>query len=139
MSMEASRFRLGLFFTLGTVLFVAMMIWLTGWFRNPDTRPYVCYFSESVQGLETGSSVRYRGVPVGTVERIAVAPDGRLVEISELRDHPFMVGSQFHPEFKSRPNGPHPLFRDLIGAAKRRAQEGQRISLPAARPVEMEG
>ncbi|NLP05705.1 MCE family protein [Candidatus Fermentibacteria bacterium] len=81
MSLEASRFRLGLFFTLGTVLFVAMMVWLTGWFRNPDTRPYVCYFSESVQGLETGSSVRYRGVPVGTVERIAVAPDGRLVEV----------------------------------------------------------
>ena len=47
----------------------------------------------------------------------ATQPDGRLVEISELRDHPFMVGSQFHPEFKSRPNRPHPLFRAFIGAA----------------------
>ena len=46
-----------------------------------------------------------------------LSPDGRLVEIAELADHPFMVGSQFHPEFKSRPNRPHPLFRDFIGAA----------------------
>jgi CTP synthase len=48
-----------------------------------------------------------------------VSPDGQLVEISELSDHPFMVGSQFHPEFLSRPNRPHPLFRALIRAAVR--------------------
>lgn len=46
-----------------------------------------------------------------------VSPDNRLVEITELADHPFMVGSQFHPEFKSRPNKPHPLFRDFVAAA----------------------
>ena len=46
-----------------------------------------------------------------------VSPDGRLVEIIELRDHPWFVASQFHPEFKSRPNRPHPLFRDFIKAA----------------------
>lgn len=46
-----------------------------------------------------------------------ISPDGRLVEIAELRDHPFMVGSQFHPEFKSRPNRPHPLFTAFITAA----------------------
>jgi CTP synthase len=45
------------------------------------------------------------------------SPDGRLVEIVELADHPFMVGSQFHPEFKSRPNKPHPLFLSFIQAA----------------------
>ncbi|RLT38195.1 MAG: CTP synthase [Chloroflexi bacterium] len=43
--------------------------------------------------------------------------DSGLVEICELRDHPFMVGAQFHPEFTSRPNQPNPLFRDFIGAA----------------------
>jgi len=48
------------------------------------------------------------------------SPDGSLVEIGELRDHPFMIGSQFHPEFKSRPNNPHPLFREFIGEAARR-------------------
>lgn len=45
------------------------------------------------------------------------SPDGRLVEIAEIKDHPFMVGSQFHPEFKSRPNRPHPLFHAFIAAS----------------------
>ncbi|HKZ83450.1 MAG TPA: CTP synthase [Anaerolineae bacterium] len=49
-----------------------------------------------------------------------LSPDGRLVEIVELADHPFMVGSQFHPEFKSRPNRPHPLFRAFVEAAAAR-------------------
>ena len=49
-----------------------------------------------------------------------LSPDGLLVEIGELRDHPWMVGSQFHPEFKSRPNTPHPLFRDFVSAALKR-------------------
>jgi CTP synthase len=46
------------------------------------------------------------------------SPDGRLVEIGELSDHPWMLGTQFHPELKSRPNRPHPLFRDFIGAVR---------------------
>ena len=45
------------------------------------------------------------------------SPEGRLVETVELSDHPFYVGVQFHPEFKSRPNEPHPLFCGFIGAA----------------------
>jgi CTP synthase len=45
------------------------------------------------------------------------SPDGYLAEIAEVNDHPFMVGSQFHPEFLSRPNRPHPLFHDFIKAA----------------------
>ena len=44
------------------------------------------------------------------------SPDGYLVEIGEIKDHPFMVGSQFHPEFLSRPNRPHPLFNEFIKA-----------------------
>src|ERR671915_500756 len=44
------------------------------------------------------------------------SPDDRLVEIAELRDHPFFIGSQFHPEFKSRPVRPHPLFKGFAGA-----------------------
>jgi CTP synthase len=46
-----------------------------------------------------------------------LSPDGSLVEIVELRDHPWFVGCQFHPELKSRPNRPHPLFAGFIGAA----------------------
>jgi CTP synthase len=45
------------------------------------------------------------------------SPDGRLVEIVELKDHPWFVASQFHPEFKSRPERPHPLFDGFVTAA----------------------
>lgn len=51
------------------------------------------------------------------------SPDGRLVEIAELADHPFMLGSQFHPEFLSRPNRPHPLFRAFLGAVKSKVEQ----------------
>ena len=46
------------------------------------------------------------------------SPDGHLVEIAEVKDHPFFIGSQFHPEFKSRPLRPHPLFRGFVGACR---------------------
>jgi CTP synthase len=51
-----------------------------------------------------------------------LSPDGRLVEFVELLDHPFWVGTQAHPEFKSRPDRPAPLFREFIGAALTRAE-----------------
>jgi CTP synthase len=47
-----------------------------------------------------------------------LSPDGKLVEIVELRDHPFMLATQFHPEFLSRPNRPHPLFVAFIQAVR---------------------
>jgi len=50
-----------------------------------------------------------------------VSPDGRLVEVVELADHPYFIATQFHPEFKSRPNRAHPLFAGLIAAALERA------------------
>ncbi len=50
------------------------------------------------------------------------SPDDRLVEIVELQDHPFFVASQFHPEFKSRPLRPQPLFRGFVEAALERAR-----------------
>ena len=59
-----------------------------------------------------------------------LSPDGRLVEITELRDHPWMLACQFHPEFKSRPDSPHPLFVGLVGAAKETLIEGAQTSLP---------
>jgi CTP synthase len=51
-----------------------------------------------------------------------LSPDGRLVEIAEIADHPFMVGTQFHPEFTSRPNRPHPLFVSFLRAVGERAK-----------------
>jgi CTP synthase len=49
------------------------------------------------------------------------SPDGKLVEVIEIKDHPFFVASQFHPEFKSRPNVPHPLFHAFIAATVKAA------------------
>ena len=48
-----------------------------------------------------------------------VSPDGKLVEVVELEKHPYFVACQFHPEFKSRPTAPHPLFLGLVSAALR--------------------
>jgi CTP synthase len=48
-----------------------------------------------------------------------ISPDEKLVEIVEIKDHPWFVGTQFHPEFKSRPNRPHPLFVGFVKAAKK--------------------
>ena len=62
-----------------------------------------------------------------------MSPDGALVEIGELRDHPFMVGTQFHPELQSRPNRPHPLFREFVAAALRR--ERGEDAVPIAEPA----
>ena len=59
-----------------------------------------------------------------------LSPDDRLVEIAELRGHPWMLACQFHPEFKSRPDSPHPLFLGFIGAAKETLIEGAQTSLP---------
>ena len=65
-----------------------------------------------------------------------VSPDGQLVEITEVEDHPWMVGVQFHPEFRSRLDRPHPLFRAFIGAARQSLREGDQPALPLeAEPV----
>ena len=69
------------------------------------------------------------------------SPDGTLAEIMEIRDHPFFVGVQFHPEFRSRPNRAHPLFRDFIGAAVETLPDGAQRSLPFEErtPVTVQG
>jgi CTP synthase len=54
-----------------------------------------------------------------------ISPDGKLVEIIEIKDHPFMLGTQFHPEFLSRPNRPHPLFDAFIRAVNQKAEIDQ--------------
>ena len=59
-----------------------------------------------------------------------LSPDGKLVEAGEVRDHPFMVGVQFHPEFRSRPNRPHPLFDRFIDVSKQTIREGEQRPLP---------
>ncbi|MBA2312185.1 MAG: gamma-glutamyl-gamma-aminobutyrate hydrolase family protein, partial [Actinobacteria bacterium] len=63
------------------------------------------------------------------------SPDSTLVEIIELEDHPWFVAGQFHPEFRSRPDRPHPLFREFVGAAAARSLSRQSVSEPARGPL----
>ncbi len=65
-----------------------------------------------------------------------ISPDGRLVEIGEMVDHPFMLGTQFHPEFLSRPNRPHPLFVAFIKAVRDRAYAKNDILLERVNTAE---
>mgnify|MGYP001153930734 CR=1 FL=1 len=62
-----------------------------------------------------------------------LSPNGRLVEIVELRDHPFMLGTQFHPEFKSRPTRPHPLFLAFVRAVEAHARQREAVT-PICQP-----
>ena len=71
--------------------------------------------------FEFNNRYRHRLEAVGLVCS-GTSPDGRLVEFVELSEHPFWVGTQAHPEFKSRPDRPHPLFRELVAAALDRAE-----------------
>ncbi|MBM4463177.1 MAG: CTP synthase [Chloroflexi bacterium] len=73
--------------------------------------------------FEFNNDFRYT-LDKGGLVASGLSGDGKLVEIVELRDHPWMLATQFHPEFKSRPNRPHPLFLEFIRAAKQTLREG---------------
>src|ERR671937_1506337 len=89
---------------------------------HPGTRARELYgeavvYERHRHRYEVSISLRKRLEAAGLVAS-GTSPDERLVEIIELHDHPFFVASQFHPEFKSRPEKPAPLFRDFVAAAK---------------------
>jgi len=93
----------------------------------PGTKAAVAYGESEVQErhrhrFEVNNAYRDMLAEAGLVFS-GLSPDGRLIEIAELADHPFMVGSQFHPEFRSRPNRPHPLFNAFIAAAVARYED----------------
>ena len=90
MAGKTSKFMVGLFVTLGVIITVVAIIWVgaTKYFEKGDR--YVTYFDESVQGLQKDSIVKYRGVEVGRVEQIRVAPDNKLIAVImkvSLRDN----------------------------------------------------
>ena len=93
----------------------------------PGTRAQAAYDADEVwerhrHRYEVNNDLRPQLEAAGLVIS-GTTPDGRLVEICELPDHPWFVASQFHPEFKSRPTRPAPLFRDFVGAAARLRSE----------------
>jgi len=103
----------------------------------PGTKAAVAYGASEIQErhrhrYEVNNEYRELLVNKGMVLS-GTSPDRRLVEMIELPDHPYFVGCQFHPEFKSRPQDPHPLFQAFIGAASRQRMAGriQRDRAPA--------
>jgi CTP synthase len=100
----------------------------------PDSKAAAAYCVDSIKErhrhrFEFNNNYREQLQEAGMVFS-GISPDGVLVEMCELKDHPWMVSCQFHPEFGSRPNRPHPLFRDFIGAAKEVLREGAQPPLP---------
>jgi CTP synthase len=92
------------------------------------TRAYQAYGKELVaerhrHRYELNNFYRDKLAANGLIMSGTLHPDEYLVEIVELLGHPWFVGTQFHPEFKSRPNRPHPLFKDFIGAARQYKKE----------------
>jgi CTP synthase len=88
---------------------------------KPDTLAYSLYQDEVIyerhrHRYEFNNAYRSLFLETG-YEISGTSPDGRLVEIIEMPDHPFFIASQFHPEFRSRPNNPHPLFLGFVQAA----------------------
>ncbi|MCK9995289.1 MAG: CTP synthase [Candidatus Krumholzibacteria bacterium] len=102
----------------------------------PDSRAFSCYGD-----LEISERHRHRyevnNKYLGQFEKAGVlfsgmSPDGQLVEIMELPEHPFFIAVQFHPELKSRPGRPHPLFREFVGSAVSHFSSSQEKSVDRA-------
>ena len=89
MASEARKFQVGVFVIAAVLIAVAGAIWLGASRYLADESRTVTYFSESVQGLDPGAAVKYRGVPAGRVERIDIAPDGDLIEVVMSVDRGF--------------------------------------------------
>jgi phospholipid/cholesterol/gamma-HCH transport system substrate-binding protein len=81
MARKASKFMIGLFVTVGVSIGLIAIIWIGAFKYFEKGATYVTFFNESVQGLQVDSAVKYRGVEVGRVEKIRVAPDSKLIEV----------------------------------------------------------
>jgi CTP synthase len=90
--------------------------------RARDAYGEAVIFERHRHRYEVNNLFRERLIDAGLVVS-GTFEEGRLVEIVELPDHPWFVASQFHPEFKSRPTRPAPLFREFVGAAVARAHD----------------
>ena len=100
----------------------------------PDTLAHRSYGEARVaerhrHRFEVNNDYR-RDFELAGLRSAGLSPDGNLVEIMELSGHPFMLGVQFHPEFLSRPNRPHPLFREFVGVAVHTLREGGQHVMP---------
>ena len=114
----------------GTMRLGAQAVELADGTRARDAYAEAVVHERHRHRYEVNNQYRQQLVEAGLVVS-GTFQEGRLVEIVELPDHPWFVASQFHPEFKSRPTRPAPLFREFVGAALERAREGERAGAVA--------
>ena len=134
MAGKTSKFMVGLFVTLGGILTVVAIIWVgaTKYFEKGDR--YITYFDESVQGLQKDSIVKYRGVEVGRVEQIRVAPDNKLIGVVmkvALRDNlPKTTIAQLKEAGTTSM-----VFVELDRQKKGEAEQSPKLTFPSEYPV----
>jgi CTP synthase len=123
----------------GTMRLGAEPVCLVSGTRARDAYGSEVVFERHRHRFEVNNELRPKLEAAGLVV-CGTSPNGRLVETIELPEHPFFVASQFHPEFKSRPTRPAPLFREFVGAAahlraERDAGRDEQARIPAAEPA----
>ncbi len=134
MAGKTSKFMVGLFVTLGIILIVVGIIWVgaTKYFEKGNR--YVTYFDESVQGLQKDSIVKYRGVDVGRVEKIGVAPDNKLIsvvmKVNLKEDLPHTAIAQLKVAGITGM-----VFVELDRQKKGEAEQSPKLSFPSEYPV----
>lgn len=134
MAGKTPKFMVGLFVTLGVILIVVAIIWVgaTKYFEKGNV--YATYFDESVQGLQKDSTVKYRGVEVGRVEQIGVAPDNRLIsvvmKVNLKEDLPHTAIAQLKVAGITGM-----VFVELDRQKKGEAAQSPKISFPSEYPV----
>ncbi len=134
MTTEAKKFRIGLFVTIGVCIAVGAMIALGTSRFFTDTKTYVTYFDESVQGLEKDSLVKYRGIPVGRVYKLRIAPDDNLAEVilkigAEVKIDPDMFLQMSYAGITGM------KYLEIEPGKPGEAVEGPKLSFPPPYPV----
>ncbi len=134
MAGKTSKFMVGLFVTLGIIITVVAIIWIGASKYFEKGNRFVTYFDESVQGLQKDSAVKYRGVEVGRVEQINVAPDNKLIsvvmKINLKEDLPKVTIAQLKVAGITGM-----VFVELDRQKKGEAEQSPKITFPAEYPV----
>ncbi len=99
---DTNYFKIGLFFLVSVFLFFAGLFWIGSVTYLQETEEYVTYVDASVEGVSPGSQVRYRGLEVGRVEEVALAPDGRLIQVDMALYSDFQVNEAIAAQLKLR-------------------------------------
>ena len=127
MATEARKLRVGIFVIIAVVIGLGAAIWLGASRYLADESQAVTFFSESVQGLDPGAAVKYRGVPAGRVDQIKIAPDGDLSGTIRLAER---LGTENHLHIDLEGGGSVTCITD--GTHPARARDRVRLRIPPA-------